>query len=156
MRIYIPATSSILEQLILDGQIDINEAYAVTDALREWYEGDDEELEYIATAAAARSSLMQLSQDPAALRRRVVLAAEHDDVYILAEGHRAQVGVTGPIGIAAVAAALVDEPAAETDVAIAAENIDQAATNEDARFAVDQAQSHELLWFAAQELPFIF
>jgi hypothetical protein len=156
MRIYIPATSALLEQLILDGKIDVAEAYAVTDALREWYDGDDEELEYIATAAAARASLSLLSADPSALRRRVVLAAEHDAVQPVDAGHRAEVSIAGSVNIAVVHAALVDESGAEGDVEAAAALIDRATVNEDARFAVDQAQSHELLWFAAQELPFIF
>jgi hypothetical protein len=156
MRIYIPATSVLLEQLMLDGKIDVDEAYTVTDALREWYDGDEEELEYVATSAAARASLNLLSHDPSALPRRVVLAAEHDDLQPVVAGHRAQVTLRGPVTIAVVAAALVDESAAEADVEAAVAQLDRAATNEDARFAVDQAQSHELLWFAAQELPFIF
>lgn len=156
MRIYIPATSTLIERLALDGELAIHDAYAVTSAVREWYEGDDEELEYIATTVAARASLSLLAEDPQALRRRVVLAVDHDGAVPLSNGHRAQVLISSVVRATAVAAALVDDADAETDVANAIALLPRVATDDDARFAVDQAQSHELLWFAGQELPFVF
>lgn len=160
MRIYIPATSVLLEQLVLEGSITVERAHAVTPQVREWYSGDEEELEYLAASAAARSSLELLYQSPEALRRRVVLAADSEaapvDAKDLEGGHRSLVVVRQPISISTVAAALVDSAEAESDVSAALVDLPRALTNADARFAVDQAQSHELQWFAVQELPFIF
>ena len=63
MRIYLPATLPRLAAALDAGSISsVEVAYAVTPALREWYiEGDIEELEYAATAAAARASLRLLA-----------------------------------------------------------------------------------------------
>lgn len=158
MRIYIPASSLTLERFVLDGALEVSHAFAVTPALREWYSGDDEELEYLAATAAARHSLELLG--PGTLARRVVIAA---DVEYLEHaepgsgpGHRAMVQVAAVLPADAIAAALVDGPEAEADVRAAVAMLPRAASDDDARFAIDQAQSHELLWFAAQELPFIF
>jgi len=64
MRIYLPATLARLAAGLDAGQFDPDVAYAVTPALREWYiEGDIEELEYAAAAAAARASLHLLADD---------------------------------------------------------------------------------------------
>jgi hypothetical protein len=158
MRVYIAATSLLLEKLILDGSIEIDHAYAVTDGLREWYSGDEEELEYVATMAAARESIDLISEP--ALLRRVVLAADLDAGLIRgsaeSDHHRARVQVATELPMAVIAAALVDGQDAEADLSLALAALPRASTDEDARFAIDQAQSHELLWFAAQELPFIF
>lgn len=156
MRIYIPATSTLLERLVLDGEMAVTHAFAVTPLVRDWYEGDDEELEYIATSVAARASLTLLHSDSQALSRRVVLAAELENPVPVANGHRAEVAIGAVVKVSSVVAALVDDGEAEKDVAAARGAIGDGATSEDARFAVEQAQSHELLWFAAQELPFIF
>jgi hypothetical protein len=153
MRVYIPASSALLERLVLDGSLEISRGFAVTPALREWYEGDDEELEYLAASAAARASLELLGD---ALPRRVVLAA---DITLASEptaGHRAEVRCAGRLHLADVAAALVDDRDAEAAVRAATLALPRALHDEDARFAIDEAQSHELLWFAVQEFPFIF
>src|SRR5229473_2474977 len=108
MRVYLPATLPALADLLRTGEIDPAPltGFAVTPALREWYSsGDMEELEYVAMMQAARSSLRLLMADPAAPRRRVVLAL----------------------------------PAAD-------------AGDDDAKFAVDGAEGHELMWYATQEL----
>jgi hypothetical protein len=48
----------------------------------------------------------------------------------------------------------VDAPEAETDVAAAAEALGAADVgDDDARFVVDGAEDHELLWFGLQEVP---
>src|SRR3954467_14141460 len=80
MRVYVPATLPMLAAAVTTGSVDATVAAAVTPALREWYiEGDAEELEYAAMLAAARSSLRLLAADPAAPRRRVVVAVELPD-----------------------------------------------------------------------------
>ena len=62
----------------------------------------------------------------------------------------------GRLHLADVAAALVDDRDAEAAVRAATLALPRALHDEDARFAIDEAQSHELLWFAVQEFPFIF
>src|SRR3954470_24662595 len=79
MRIYLPATSGTLRRLADTGVLGPAPmtGFAVTPALREYYLDDDvEELEYAASAAAARASLRLIDADPAAARRRVVIAAD--------------------------------------------------------------------------------
>jgi hypothetical protein len=50
----------------------------------------------------------------------------------------------------------VDDAEAGTDVRAAAEALDAAdAGDEDARFAVDGAEGHELAWYATQELSYL-
>jgi len=134
--------------------------YAVTPALREAYaSGDEEELEYAALTEAARASLRMLAGNPAAPPRRVVLAAEipADGVKLDARDREpGRVLVIAAIPIDTVASAHVDDAEAGTDVRAAAEALDAAdAGDEDARFAVDGAEGHELAWYATQELPYL-
>src|SRR5215475_4408252 len=89
VRVYLPATLPAVAGLLRDGEIRPAPArgYAVTPALREWYaSGDVEELEYVAMTHAARESLRLLAADPAASRRRVVLAAEVTDHQVTGGG----------------------------------------------------------------------
>ena len=134
--------------------------YAVTPALREAYaSGDEEELEYAALTEAARASLRMLAGNPAAPPRRVVLAAEipADGVKLDARDREpGRVLVTAAIPIDKLASAHVDDVEAGTDVRAAAEALDAAdAGDEDARFAVDGAEGHELAWYATQELSYL-
>ena len=81
MRVYLPLTVTMLRAAVAAGEVRSVIAYAVTPGLREWYaEGDQDELEYTALTAAARESLRLLATDPAAPRRRVVLAVDVDGV----------------------------------------------------------------------------
>lgn len=156
MRIYIPATSLSVERLVLDGELEVDHAYAVTPSLRDWYSGDEEELEFIATLAAARDSLSRLGEP--ALFRRVVLAADLAiDLPAAPPGaHRAQVAINATLPGSVFAAALVDGVEAEPEIKAAVAALPSAGSDDDARFVVEQVQGHELLWFAAQEFPFIF
>ncbi|MBW8484524.1 DUF6912 family protein [Actinomadura parmotrematis] len=159
MRVYLPSTLPALARVHADreaGPAPLT-AYAVTPALREWYaEGDTEELEYAAMTAAARASLRLLAADPGAAPRRVVLAAEVPDAAVTAvhgDEERARVTVGAPVGWKLIASGHVDEPAAEDDVRAAVAALPAAdAGDEDARFEVDGAEGHELLWYATQEL----
>jgi hypothetical protein len=148
------------------GQIDPIAAYAVTPALREAYaSGDTEELEYVALLAAARASLGLLAADPQAPPRRVVLVAEVPEAAVMAAEHPAAVAiidaehpaaiaVAGPIPVAKLACAHVDDAEAAQDIAKAVASLAAAdAGDEDAEFDVDQAEGHELAWYANQELP---
>src|SRR2546429_1417987 len=134
--------------------------YAVTPALREAYaSGDEEELEYAALTEAARASLRMLAGNPAAPPRRVVLAAEipADGVKLDARDREpGRVLVIAAMPIDTVASAHVDDAEAGADVRAAAEALDAAdAGDEDARFAVDGAEGHELAWYATQELSYL-
>lgn len=65
-----------------------------------------------------------------------------------------EVRLTGAVPMAGVAAVHADADDARADVAAAADALGAAdAGDDDARFVVDGAEDHELLWFAAQEIP---
>ncbi|MGH3096933.1 MAG: DUF6912 family protein [Streptosporangiales bacterium] len=161
MRVYVPATLPSLTACVNTAALQPAPlaAYAVTPALREWYvEGDLEELEYAAMTAAARSALRLLRDDPAAPRRRVVIAADARESDVVFTGNLdhepSAVRVGTPIAFDAIVSAHVDDPAAEDDVAAAVEALPAAdGGDEDAAFAVDGAEGHELAWYAVQELP---
>jgi hypothetical protein len=136
------------------GSVEAPLAYAVTPALREWYtEGDEEELEYAATTAAARASLRRLAGTESP--RRAVLAADVPDSSVrpAPDVDRAAVRLRDPVDLSQVASALVDDPAAVPDVRQAVAALAAAdAGDEDAVFTVDAVEDHELGWYAAQEL----
>ena len=68
----------------------------------------------------------------------------------------AVVRLAGPVGIADVVAAYLDNAAAEPAVLAAIDAIDAADLgDEDAEFTVGDAQDHDLAWYASQELPFL-
>ncbi|HUB37777.1 MAG TPA: hypothetical protein VMA72_02890 [Streptosporangiaceae bacterium] len=141
------------------GEIEDSPArgYAVTPALREWYSsGDIEELEYVAMMHAARESLRLLDADPAAPRRRVVLAAEVASEHVVASAgfeEPALVRVNGPVRLRDIVSGHVDDAAATDEIAAAVAALAAAdAGNDDARFVVDGAEGYELQWYATQEL----
>jgi hypothetical protein len=149
--------------LVDDGQLaGPHTAFAVTPQLREYFavsdaEADTEELEYAALLTAARASLRLLDIDPMAPRRRVVVAADVPDgaVQAMDDPHveRGAVRVTADIGMRDVASAHVDGKDAEDDVRAAVNVVLEADLgSEDAQFVVDQAEGHELAWYASQEI----
>jgi len=159
MRVYLPSMLPALAEVLKTGQIQPGTAYAVTPALREAYaSGDQEELEYVALTAAARASLRLLAGDPTAPPRRVVLAADVEDDAVTWAGpdedaDPAKVTVTSPLAIAKLVSAHVDDPQAGQDVQAARQALPAAdAGDDDAMFTVDQAEGHELGWYATQEL----
>ncbi len=158
MRVYLPATLPALAEALAAGSIGPAPltGFAVTPSLVEWYaSGDAEELEYVALTEAARGSLRLLDGEPAAPRRRVVLAVDvaDADVRFLPDLDRAAVRVGVPVPLRAVASGHVDDVAAESAVAAAAEAVIAADLgSEDAQFTVDEAEGWELQWYARQEL----
>ncbi|MEV4258575.1 hypothetical protein AB0J52_35920 [Spirillospora sp. NPDC049652] len=159
MRVYLPTTFAALARVLKDreaGPAPLT-GYAVTPALREWYAAADiEELEYAAMASAARASLRLLADDPEAAPRRVVLAAEVPDAVVRQvndEDEPARVEVSAAVPWKKIAAGHVDGAEAEADVRAAVAAVPAAdAGDDDAAFAVDGAEGHELLWYATQEL----
>jgi hypothetical protein len=158
MRIYQPATVRSLRTLVEDGELGPVPltAFAVTPALREWYvAGDAEELEYAALTGAARASLRLLDGDPLVARRRVVIVADvlDSETTVRSDLERAAVRVNSPLRLDQVAAAYVDEPAAEDAVRLASKAVMEADLGSaDAQFVVDGAQGYELGWYATQEI----
>ena len=165
MRVYLPLTLPGLRSLLDAGALDgvPLPGYAVTPALREWYAGsphdDDqaEELEYAALGLAARASVRLLDPllvaDPETPARRVVVVVETSAVEQAPDVDRAAVRVVERVPLRAVQAVHVDDPSAADDVRTAAESVTAADLgSDDAAFAVEQAEGHELQWYATQEI----
>ncbi|WP_330175552.1 hypothetical protein OG875_19815 [Streptomyces sp. NBC_01498] len=164
MRVYVPLTLSGLAEAHKTGELGPGPltAYAVTPGLREWYLSDDiEELEYAALNRAAAASLRQLAGDPSAARRRVVVAVDVPDKDAAADpasgldsAGLGEVRIASAVPLARAAAVHVDADEAEADVTAAAAALGAADHgDDDARFTVDGAEDHELLWFGVQEIP---
>jgi Family of unknown function (DUF6912) len=162
MRVYLPSTLVELAPALVAGEIGPAPllGFAVTPALREWYaSGDLEELEYVAMMLAARASLRLLHANAAAPRRRVVLAAELAGQGVVAKNGLdtpGRVDVMLPVSLAKVVSGHVDDPVAAADIDAATVALPAAdAGDDDAKFAVDGAEGHELLWYATQELIYL-
>jgi hypothetical protein len=89
----------------------------------------------------------------------VVVAADLPDEIvtdIAGFDEPALVEVTGPVAARLVVSGHIDDPYAAADVRAAIEALPGAdCGDDDARFAVDSAEGHELLWYASQELQHI-
>ncbi|GAA1876007.1 hypothetical protein GCM10009836_66640 [Pseudonocardia ailaonensis] len=164
MRIYLPGTWPMLRRLVKTGKFDPigGTAFALTPKLRESYvTGDDEELEYAAMSEAARASLRLLAvefglgedQVPA---RRVVVAADLEDVKLRPDLDDGAVRITGPVPMSAIAAVHVDTEEAEHAVREAAGAVDKADLGDlDAEFLVGEAEDQELSWYSPEEVSFL-
>ena len=131
VRVYVPLTRDGLARALAEGRIAAPfRAHAVTAALvAAWPEGDDEELEYAAMAAAAHSS-WEL-RTPADTPRRYVLAGDVEAVTSVASEDPTEVEVATELPWRVVASAHVDlDDVSEADL--------------------DDA---ELAWHATQEIP---
>lgn len=169
MRVYLPATIGLLRDLLAAEEIFPagGTAFALTPALREYYtSGSTEELEYAALLDAARASLRLIAAEleggagaraeGATPPRRVVIAADVDAATPRPDLDFAVVRVSAAVPLSAVAALHVDAEEAEDAVLAAAKVIDAADLgDEDAEFALGDAEDHELAWYAPQELPFL-
>jgi hypothetical protein len=156
VRVYLPATVPVARVWLDAGTARSPRGFAVTPALREWYrEGNEEELEYVAQTAAARAALELLAADTDAARRRVVLAVDvpDADVVPLPADDRAAVAVGVPVPRQWWASALVDDEEADAVVSAAVTALSAAPGDDDAAFALDEADATELGWYAVQELP---
>jgi hypothetical protein len=166
MRVYLPCTLSALAGVLASTDIGQSptgqplRGYAVTPALREWYvSGDLEELEYAAMTQAARASLRLLLEDPDAAPRRVVLAVDIPDeriIKVTAFDEPALVEIDGTVPVHLIVSGHIDDPRATEDIRAAVAALPKSDEgDDDARFAVDGAEGHELMWYASQELVFV-
>lgn len=164
MRVYIPATVTMLRALNAKGEISAvsDTAFALTPALRESYAtGSAEELEYAAMTEAARASLRllagELSDDPdGALPRRAVISADVEGPTLRPDLDFGVVRLPGSIPLSQVVAVHLDTEEAEPAVRAAADVIDKADLGDpDAEFTLGDAEDHELAWYATEELPFL-
>jgi hypothetical protein len=162
MRVFLPSTLPALTQALAAGQVGPGPlcGFAVTPALREAYaSGDQEELEYAALTEAARASLRLLAADSKAAPRRVVLAVEIPPDQVKSDARDREPGrvlIAEAVPVTRLASAHVDDLEAAADVREAASALPAAdAGDEDAKFAVDGAEGHELGWYATQELPYL-
>lgn len=159
MRVYLPATLTMLAAASANGAYRLPEgltAHAVTPALREWFtEGDADELEYAALLDAALSSVRALARDPGAPRARVVLAAEVPDGAVAPSGvSPSAVTLSAAVPLEQVVSVHVDDDDAAGAVAAAVTALpDAEAGDDDAQFAVDGADGHDLLWYDVTEIP---
>jgi len=158
VRVYLPSTLPGLRHLLDTGSVGDPPlpAFAVTGALREWYaEGGDDELEYAALMLAARASLRLLDVDADAPRRRAVIVAEvAEGVVVPAPAvDRGAVHVGEVITLRLVQSVHVDDSSAQADITAAVDAVIEADLgSEDAVFALEQAEGHELQWYATQEI----
>jgi hypothetical protein len=137
VRIYVPATLDLALAWRAAGAIPVDStAYAVTQAVIEAVEGDEEEQEFAASVIAADESLVLLA-DSQAVRRRVVLAADAD----VTVGEGADVALAADVPWKDVAAVLIDDASAITTV-----------TSAIADAAPEALDELALLWFSADEL----
>lgn len=153
-RVYVATTWTGLQQIVTADGIGPAPffAHAVTRALRAaWPDGEDEELEYAATSAAARTSLGLLTdEDPP---RRVVLAVDAETVLESDDEDPTVVEVGEVVPMRLVAAVLVDTEDAAEDVAAAREAWPATLRGDaDAEAVVDRCLDRELAWFAVQEI----
>lgn len=170
MRIYLPATLSMLVSLNESGEFRPlgGTAFALTPSLRESYvDGDDEELAEAAIREAARASLrliaaesddepVESTDSPALPARRVVIAADVEDVKLRPDLDAAVVKISGLVPLSAVASILVDGADAEDKVIRAVALVDSADLgDEDSELAVGDVEDFDLGWYATQELPFL-
>jgi len=157
VRIYLPATSSLLRTLLDESRLTAPlTGFAVTPGLREWYRDDDEEeLEYAASLEAARASLRLIDADPQASHRRVVLAADVADaeVEVRDDLDRGVVRIAADVPLRAIASIHADDATAGEVVGLAAAAINAADLGDAAsQDRVDDAEGFELSWYASQEL----
>lgn len=161
MRVYLPATFSILTELESTGVVSARNGwgFAVTPALREFYtSGDEEELEAIAFDDAAEASLrlLAIGDEEQFPHRRVVISVDVEDSNVtLADDMGESVVKLAPaqVELERVAAMHIDVAEAEAATAKAVELIDEADLgDEDAELAVGDAQDNYMAFYDPSEL----
>ncbi len=137
VRVYVPATLSLLAELERTGELRAPRGTAVTADLRALLPEEDQEgWEFDALLEAAELSLDLLAADPSTPTRRVVVAADlpEDAVVVDPASGAAAVRLTRPVSRSWVVSVHVDEVSAQDAVR---------------RRQVDGV---DLLWYDASEL----
>ncbi|WP_276652637.1 DUF6912 family protein [Corynebacterium vitaeruminis] len=161
MRVYIPATFALLQELSENGAITARSGYgfAVTPALREWFtEGDEEDFSEIAFDDASRASLrlLAIGDEERFPHRRVVVSVDIPDENVTLEPDLGEAVVSlkpAQVGFDAVAAIHVDVEASEGATAKAIASVDAADLgDEEAELAVGDALDNFMAWYDPSEL----
>ncbi len=159
MRIYVPATVAMVETLRDEQTLHAPRgwAFAVTQALRDFYtSGDEEESADVAFDEAARTSLRLLTAyDGSQPLRRVVLTFDVPDAAVVeaSDMGEATVRVESALAVADLAALHIDVRDAEDAVAAGKEAIDAAELgDEDAELTVGDCLDIPLAWYDPSEL----
>lgn len=161
MRVYIPATFALLQELSENGAITARSGYgfAVTPALREWFtEGDEEDFSEIAFDDASRASLrlLAIGDEERFPHRRVVVSVDIPDENVTLEPNLGEAVVSlkpAQVGFDAVAAIHVDVEASEGATAKAIASVDAADLgDEEAELAVGDALDNFMAWYDPSEL----
>ena len=149
MRVYVPATWPMLRTMVKNGVLEPigGTAFALTPKLRESYTGGDkEELEYAAMNEAARAALRLLAvefglgEDATTPARRVVVAADLDDVALRPDLDDGAVRISGGVPMEKIASVHVDTEEAVHAVRQAAAAVDAADMGDlDAEFLVGES-----------------
>lgn len=169
MRLFIPATLSMLETLLEEGRMPVRSAttFAATPALVESYaQGDMEEIEHVAFLEAARASLRLLggeidsgaAHEAHPYRRGVVsVDVPDDEAEPRPDLDTAVVRLTrGTVSTEEIAAVHVDLAGAVDAVRAAVDAVDRADLGEeDAELTVGDALDLDLAWYDPAELPFL-
>jgi hypothetical protein len=144
MRVYLPATVTMLRQLLSTAELPATSAWTASETSTE-DASELEEREYAAFTAAAQASLALLRAHPSAPRRRVVVSADMADSTVReATDHGpGEVTVDRPVALAVVAAVHADDPSTGALVA--------AATNGDSA-AAERLANLPMQWWARQEI----
>ncbi|WP_066530075.1 DUF6912 family protein [Corynebacterium bouchesdurhonense] len=160
MRVYIPATFSMLKSLDEHGVIHARNGwgFAATPELTEFFtSGDQEEIEAVAfdDAALASIRLLAIGGEEQFPHRRVVVSVDAE-VQPQPEMGESVVKLAGPVELNDVAAIHVDVQEAEEATAKAIDAIDAADLgDEDAELAVGDAQDNYMAFYDPSELPFL-
>ncbi len=160
MRVYVPLTLTRLRSFVGSGQLRPvgGLVFGVTAGLQaEYPAADAEELEYLAMADAARTSLNLLAaEDGGEGWLRVVVAADVDDAVPAPERERAVAVVSTPMTWRSVASVHLDGAESAEVVHKAALAVDAADLGDpDAELAVGDAEDIELSWYAPGEVSFL-
>lgn len=168
MRVYLPGTIALLRMSVTSGEVHAPSgiAFGVTESLQaEYPDTDSEELEYLAMTDAARASLRLLAESGVSTEgggrgdapaTRVVIAADVPAATPYPQGDRAAVKIAAAVPWADVAAVHVDGADVADVIRAAADAVDAADLGDlDAEFAVGEATSHELAWYAPGEVAYL-
>lgn len=161
MRVYIPATFSMLQNLSETGVLSARAGwgFAVTPALTEFFtSGDEEEIADVAFTEASRASirLLAIGDQERFPHRRVVVSVDLPDEQVASTPDNGEAVVKlspAQVSLDQVAAVHVDTEANEEATAKAVELIDAADLgDEDAELAVGDAEDNFLAWYDPSEL----